>query len=949
MENKKFRVFVSSTWLDLQPERHAILDALRRLDEIEPIGMEYFGSRDETTQRASIDEVSRSDLFVGVIGGRYGSGITFKEYSCAHEKGLPCFIYLKKYTCIPAEWHEADANLKKRLEQFKQELQGRHVIQEFVEANNLACLITADLHRWLTSDRGLTTRLLEYADQILKNQEFREWKQQQYFELRVGKERTAFQIRMRVKSDALPEHEQRFSNYSIDEAINKYQRLAIIGEPGSGKTTALKHIVVSYASRFRDAYDHDSRNRSAALPVYIWLPQFNTVSGSTNYSRVLSLIQDSLSRFGTTIDAGEVDVLLRNVLIVLLLDGLNEVGDENVSLFLDGLASFSSIYADTPFVITSRTHNYRDLKHGYPVLELLELEYPEGIQNYLGCYLSDESEVKQIMDTLHMNMPLRNLALNPLLLMLMIVVFKRNGVIPGSRGELLQEIAFGLLSDWRLADSHSDTLGAMSSSGSYWFRDKHLVLQNLGHRMRTLGLDVQRDRVLETLRSVGERKRTFQPLDWDRPAQFAQIAANTNWSNLLDELIGNRILLETKKVGLSDGTSTIRFWHQTIQEYFAAAYIWNEIQPLFIEHQRGIGSASMERRRLKGKLKGYLYDPKWHEIFAIVSGLIGKRTVMFKFIDYVWRADKLLAAMCIGNTKNFDDTKRLGKYVRSIKRRIFLWGVVVPRIYPWLLLGLFSALMWLAPFHVIEPFLVQVAEISGYPNMIHYSATFGLALMVGGIGLLIYFRCWVLGIEQIDRLVNANFVRPLVSALKYIRSDVALSLLTELDVKTRDDFSIGEATRSTISTGLVRSTRNESEIIMMLDQEKTRLEAIERLGELGTAQAFGCLRRMLDRQDIDDLAYASAVTATVRIAKFQSISSDLRQELEVRLRGSLASKASYSKRLVAYRGLQDLGVTDAEPPMWGVMTWMMQSKLALTIGVGLLLLILIVLFRAPIA
>ena len=958
MKKTIFRVFVSSTWIDLQPERHAIRDALTRLREIQTIGMESFGSRDETARRASIDEVGESDVYVGVFAGRYGSGITWEEYSCAHKRGLPCFIYIKKEASIPPEWHEIDAHASKKLQRIKQELRARHVVQEFEGADSLATLITADLHRWLTDDRGLTTRLLEYADQILTNQEFREWEQQQYFELRVGKERTAFQIRMRVKSDAPTGREQRFDNYSIDEAISKYRRLAIIGEPGAVKTTALKHIAVSYARKFRDAYDHDSRDRSTALPVYIWLPRFNTVSGSTNYSRVLLLVQDSLSRFGTTIDEEEVLLLLKSVPVVLLLDGLNEVGDENVSLFLDGLASFASIHADTLFVITSRTHNYRDLKHGYPVLELLEMEYPEGIENYLHCYLSDESEVKQIMDALHMNMPLRNLALNPLLLMLMIVLFKRRGIIPGSRGELLQEIAFGLLSDWRLADSHSDTLGATSSSGSYWVKDKHLVLQSLGYQMKTLGLEIPRDQVLEILHSFGERKGTFQPLDnRDRPAQFAQLGASTNWSNLLDELIGNRILFETKKVDLSDGTNTIRFWHQTMQEYFAAAYIWDEIQPLFVEHQWGIGSTLMERRRLKGKLKSYLHDPKWHEIVAIVSGLISKRTdrslfstkrtVLFKFIDYVWRADKLLAAMCISNTKNFDDAKRLGKYARSIKRRISFWGIVVPRIYPWLLLGLFSALVWLAPFYVIESFLAQAAEISRYPNVIHYSATFGLALMLGGIGLLIYFRSWVLGIEQIDRFANARFLRPLVSALKYIRSDVALNLLTELDVKTRDDFSIGEMARSTITMGLVRSARNESEIIMMLDQEKTRLEAIERLGELGNAKAFGHLRRILDRRDIDDLAYASAVTAAVRLAKFQSISGDSRQELEVRLRDSLASEASYSKRLAAYRGLQDLGVTDAEPPTRGVMTWMIQSGLVLTISVGLLLLVLIVLLRAP--
>ncbi|HEX6622848.1 MAG TPA: DUF4062 domain-containing protein [Pyrinomonadaceae bacterium] len=73
------RVFVSSTWLDLEPERAAVEQVVQRLRETEFVGMEYFGSRDETTRRASLDEVDRSEVYVGIIGARYGSGITEDE------------------------------------------------------------------------------------------------------------------------------------------------------------------------------------------------------------------------------------------------------------------------------------------------------------------------------------------------------------------------------------------------------------------------------------------------------------------------------------------------------------------------------------------------------------------------------------------------------------------------------------------------------------------------------------------------------------------------------------------------------------------------------------------------------------------------------------------------------------------------------------------------------
>ena len=69
-------VFVSSTWLDLQPERKATETALLRMRETKLVGMEYFGSREDTTRAVSLAEVDRSHFYLGIFGARYGSGIT---------------------------------------------------------------------------------------------------------------------------------------------------------------------------------------------------------------------------------------------------------------------------------------------------------------------------------------------------------------------------------------------------------------------------------------------------------------------------------------------------------------------------------------------------------------------------------------------------------------------------------------------------------------------------------------------------------------------------------------------------------------------------------------------------------------------------------------------------------------------------------------------------------
>jgi hypothetical protein len=151
-------VFVSSTWLDLQPERQAVEIALDRMRETKFIGMEYFGSRDETTRQASLDEVDRSQVYVGIFGGRYGSGITEDEYRRARDLNLPCFPYFKDEAAISAIGRETDPEKLAKLEALKRDLRQAHTVVTFSNPDELAARVTADLHRWLF-DHYLTPRL----------------------------------------------------------------------------------------------------------------------------------------------------------------------------------------------------------------------------------------------------------------------------------------------------------------------------------------------------------------------------------------------------------------------------------------------------------------------------------------------------------------------------------------------------------------------------------------------------------------------------------------------------------------------------------------------------------------------------------------------------------------------------------------------------------------------
>ena len=120
--DKPLRIFISSTWEDLQPEREAVEKALHRMRGAAFVGMEYFGSRPETPKEVSLAEVDRSDVYIGIFAHRYGSGITEAEYRRAQERGIPCLIYFKDDSMsVPSAHREQDPEKITKLEALKDE------------------------------------------------------------------------------------------------------------------------------------------------------------------------------------------------------------------------------------------------------------------------------------------------------------------------------------------------------------------------------------------------------------------------------------------------------------------------------------------------------------------------------------------------------------------------------------------------------------------------------------------------------------------------------------------------------------------------------------------------------------------------------------------------------------------------------------------------------------
>jgi hypothetical protein len=94
---KRLQVFVSSTYTDLKPERQAAVEAILTAGHI-PAGMELFAAGDESQMEVIKQWIDQSDVYMLIIGTRYGSidpksdkSYTQLEYEYALSRNKPAF------------------------------------------------------------------------------------------------------------------------------------------------------------------------------------------------------------------------------------------------------------------------------------------------------------------------------------------------------------------------------------------------------------------------------------------------------------------------------------------------------------------------------------------------------------------------------------------------------------------------------------------------------------------------------------------------------------------------------------------------------------------------------------------------------------------------------------------------------------------------------------------
>lgn len=184
--DKRYQVFISSTYSDLKDERSQVMKSIMDLDCI-PAGMELFPAIDEEQFEFIKKIIDDCDYYILIIGGRYGSitenGISYTEmeFDYAMSKGIPVIAFLHdNINDIPAGKVEMDPTTREKLELFRERVKKGRLVKFWNTPEDLTSKVIISLTKaikmhpgigWVRANIATNTESLQELNDLRKEVE----------------------------------------------------------------------------------------------------------------------------------------------------------------------------------------------------------------------------------------------------------------------------------------------------------------------------------------------------------------------------------------------------------------------------------------------------------------------------------------------------------------------------------------------------------------------------------------------------------------------------------------------------------------------------------------------------------------------------------------------------------------------------------------------------------
>ncbi|MFV2058063.1 MAG: NACHT domain-containing NTPase, partial [Thiohalomonadales bacterium] len=400
--------------------------------------------------------------------------------------------------------------------------------------------------------------------------------------------------------------------FTTEDILLSNDRVTILGQPGSGKSTLVRYLALQHACNWRlssriknrvlrllEKY-HSATQRSLPIPLKKRFPILVRLR-TLQDERGLQLTVNDLPRLcaGDDIGARCPDEFfanhLRNGHCIVFLDGLDEIIETRRSRVREQIYNLvtNSDYKRNAFILTSRSTSYEKVRtfkeqftcgFTYEDILLFAKKWYQIQQNSpcprlappSNAIENTEKKAKALVDAIYQSDNARRLAVNPLLLSMLAVVHASDTSLPSRRAEFYQLCMPALLGDIALK------------------RGLHVKFQPVVKEQILKPIAYWMHRT-ECKLFVEESKLRLQIAE-----QLPEVGYSRNASDI-DEFY-------TETIGRGDvlmrvNSSENAFVHRTFQEYLAAKHIAD------LPNSRDI-------------ILYRLHDPWWEQVVLFYVGII---------------------------------------------------------------------------------------------------------------------------------------------------------------------------------------------------------------------------------------------------------------------------------------------------------------------------------------
>lgn len=232
------------------------------------------------------------------------------------------------------------------------------------------------------------------------------------------------------------------------EAVKKYPKLMILGKPGAGKTTFLRYLAIQCIG---------GDFQAERVPIFVTLKDFAEAANKPSLLNFIIQFVGQASRLSLEIDdisrrqdacATNIEKLLTQGRMLILLDGLDEVREEDNTRVLKEIRDFSDRFRENHFVITCRIAAKEYTFDKFTEVEIADFDNKQ-IANFANNWFKEKAvKPEDFIKRLEDNKRIQQLAASPLLLTLLCLAFEESGDFPANRSELYKEGLDALLKKW---------------------------------------------------------------------------------------------------------------------------------------------------------------------------------------------------------------------------------------------------------------------------------------------------------------------------------------------------------------------------------------------------------------------------------------------------------------------------------------------------------------------